>query len=40
MRCVLLQIASYELLKSLMPMSVEAPVLEVGGVKVTVPAME
>ncbi|KAF6266708.1 P-loop containing nucleoside triphosphate hydrolase protein [Scenedesmus sp. NREL 46B-D3] len=34
------QVASFELLGSLMPMSVDAPVLEVGGVKVTVPAME
>ncbi|WIA29105.1 hypothetical protein OEZ86_011616 [Tetradesmus obliquus] len=34
------QIASFDLLRSLMPMSVEAPVLEVAGVKVTVPAMD
>lgn len=31
-----LQVASYDLLKSLMPFSVEPAVLEVGGVKVTV----
>ncbi|KAF8072891.1 HCF101 [Scenedesmus sp. PABB004] len=34
------QVASYELLRSLMPQAVEPPGLEVGGVRVTVPAVD
>lgn len=35
-RLINLQVASYDLLKSLMPMSVEPAVMEVRGVNVTV----